>query len=95
MYKVASKLLYLWKNDYICETKYDIVMSEKEMNSYRLTSMEEPTDEMLAALMKEVAEEAKKKSEEAHKEFFTEIREKKHRQHAEWINNCDVTFGDE
>ena len=36
-------------------------MSEKEMNSYRLTSLEEPTDEMLTTLMKEVAEEAKRK----------------------------------
>ena len=36
-------------------------MSEKEMNSYRLTSMEEPTDQMLATLMREVAEEAKRK----------------------------------
>ena len=43
-----------------------LVMSEKEMNSYRLTSLEEPTDEMLTTLMKEVAEEAKRKSEEAH-----------------------------
>ena len=42
-----------------------LVMSEKEMNSYRLTSLEEPTDEMLTTLMKEVAEEAKRKSEEA------------------------------
>lgn len=44
------------------------------MNSYRLTSMEEPTDEMLSQLMKEVAEEAKCKSEEAHRKFFTELR---------------------
>ena len=36
-------------------------MPEKEMDSYRLTSMEEPTDQMLATLMKEVVEEAKKK----------------------------------
>ena len=49
-------------------------MSGKEMNSYRLTSMEEPTDEMLSQLMKEVAEEAKRKSEEAHKRFFTDLR---------------------
>ncbi len=49
-------------------------MSGKEMNSYRLTSMEEPTDEMLSQLMKEVAEEAKCKSEEAHRKFFTELR---------------------
>lgn len=49
-------------------------MSEKEMNSYRLTNMEEPTDEMLSQLMKEVAEEAKCKSEETHRKFFTELR---------------------
>ena len=49
-------------------------MSGKEMNSYRLTSMEEPTDEMLSQLMKEVAEEAKRKSEEAHKRIFTDLR---------------------
>ena len=38
-----------------------MTIPEKEMNSYRLTSMEEPTDQMLATLMKEVVEEAKKK----------------------------------
>ena len=27
------------------------MISEKELNSYRLTSMEEPTDEMLAQIM--------------------------------------------
>jgi len=31
-------------------------MSEKELNAYRLTSMEEPTDEMLSAIMREAAE---------------------------------------
>lgn len=45
-------------------------MSEKEMNSYRLTSMEEPTDKMLATLMKEVAEEAKRKGQKATDNFF-------------------------
>ena len=50
-------------------------MSEKEINSYRLTSMEEPTDEMLAYIMHEVAEEAKKSNEEALARFFMEIRE--------------------
>ena len=32
------------------------MISEKESNSYRLTSMEEPTDEMLAQIMHEAAE---------------------------------------
>lgn len=49
------------------------VMSEKEINTYRLTSMEEPTDEMLAYIMREVAEEAKQSNEEALEEFFNEI----------------------
>ena len=30
-------------------------MSESEMNSYRLTSMEEPGDERMAQIMREVA----------------------------------------
>ena len=32
------------------------MISEKELNSYRLTSMEEPTDEMLTQIMHEAAE---------------------------------------
>lgn len=38
-------------------------MTKKELNSYRLTSLEEPSDEMLSALMKEVAKEAKESTE--------------------------------
>lgn len=37
--------------------------------------MEEPTDEMLAQIMHEVAVEAKEKSKEAHRKFYEEIRE--------------------
>ena len=48
-------------------------MSEKEINAYRLTSMEEPTDEMLAYIMREVAEEAQQTNEEALEKFFDEI----------------------
>ena len=49
------------------------VMSEKEINAYRLTSLEEPTDEMLAYIMREVAEEARQTNEEALEKFFDEI----------------------
>ena len=34
-------------------------MSEEWMNSYRLTSMEEPGDERLAQIMREIAEDAR------------------------------------
>lgn len=40
-------------------------MSEQQLRSYRLTSMEEPTDEMLHAIMEKVAEAARKSTERA------------------------------
>lgn len=49
-------------------------MSEQELNAYRLTSMEEPTDEMLSAIMKEAAEEADQRWKEAEKHFFDQLR---------------------
>lgn len=50
-------------------------MSEKELNAYRLTSMEEPTDEMLSCIMKEAAEDAAQRWKEAEKRFFEHLRE--------------------
>lgn len=50
-------------------------MKEKQtIDNYRLTSMEEPTDEVLSALMKEAAEDAKQKAEEADRRFFSALR---------------------
>lgn len=40
-------------------------MSEEQMNSYRLTSMDEPGDERLAQIMREVAEDARASSRRA------------------------------
>ncbi len=50
-------------------------MSESEINRYRLTSVNEPTDEMLAYIMHEVAEDARESNEAALKKYFDEIRE--------------------
>lgn len=50
-------------------------MSEKEIDQYRLTDLEEPTDEMLAFIMHEVAEEARRTNEEALDRYFNEINE--------------------
>lgn len=59
-------------------------MSEEVLRSYRLTSMEEPTDEMLHAIMEKVAEAARestRKANEAKRKLFAEmqsrIRERK------------------
>jgi len=43
------------------------------LNAYRLTSMEEPTDEMLSAIMKEAAEEASLSTAKALADYFKEI----------------------
>lgn len=41
------------------------IMSEEVLHSYRLTSMEEPTDEMLHAIMENVAEAARESTRRA------------------------------
>ena len=63
------------KNSIFAKLKRLRAMSEKEINAYRLTSLEEPTDEMLAYIMREVAEEARETNEEAMKRYFMEIKE--------------------
>ena len=49
------------------------MISEKELNSYRLTSMEEPTDEMLAQIMHEAAEIYNRENEEAYRSYFANM----------------------
>lgn len=49
-------------------------MSEKEMNAYRFGRGEEPTDEMLNQLMKEVAQEARESSKRAADAHFEQMR---------------------
>lgn len=51
------------------------MISEKELNSYRLTSMEEPTDEMLAQIMHEAAVLYRKENEDASKQVIDMIKE--------------------
>lgn len=65
-------------------------MSGNEMNAYRLNGLEEPTDEMLAALMKEVAEETRQKSEKAHQRFFREIRDDIRKQRVLWNKEYNI-----
>ena len=48
-------------------------MSDQELNAYSLTSMEEPTDEMLHTIMREAAEEAAASTNKALADFFKEI----------------------
>ena len=47
---------------------------KQTIDSYRLTSMEEPTDEVLSQLMKEAAEEAKRTSAAANARYFEQLK---------------------
>ena len=51
-----------------------MIMSEKEMNSYRFGMGQEPTDEMLEQVMKEVAQEARESSKKAADAHFEQMR---------------------
>ena len=64
-------------------------MSEQEMNSYRFTSGEEPSDEMLAQLMKEVATDAKKRQEQATAAYFSEMRKNAEAKKAKWAERIN------
>lgn len=47
---------------------------KQTIDTYRLTSMEEPTDEVLSQLMKEAAEEAKRTNDEATARYFEKLK---------------------
>ena len=44
------------------------------IDTYKLTSMDEPTDEVLSQLMREAAEEAARKRAEATAQFFNQLK---------------------
>lgn len=49
-------------------------MSDKEMKSYRFGTGQEPTDEMLEQVMKEVAQEARESSKRVADAYFEQMR---------------------
>lgn len=61
-------------------------MSEKEMNAYRFGVGEEPTDEMLEQIMKEVAQEARESNAKAMGEFFDSLNREARAIKKEWSN---------
>lgn len=66
-------------------------MTEQEMNSYRFTSGQEPSDEMLKQLMKEVAHDAKERQQQATSAYFSDMRRNVEAKKAKWadrINNA-------
>lgn len=59
-------------------------MKKQTIDNYRLTSLVEPTDEVLSQLMKEAAEDAKKSNEESTALFFQQLKLESQRVSAAW-----------
>lgn len=57
------------------------------IDTYRLTSLEEPTDAMLKQIMIEAAADAKQKGEAAHKQYFDQLRKDAIEKSALWLKN--------
>ena len=64
-------------------------MSEKEMNAYRFGTGQEPTDEMLEQVMKEVAQEARESSKKAADAHFEQMRRNIAAQKGQWAERIN------
>ena len=69
---------------YLCPREQKNTIMNPTIDTYRLTSMEEPSDAVLSQLMKEAAEEAKRTNEEATTRFFEQMREDAQKISATW-----------
>ena len=65
-------------------------MSEQELNSYRCGMGEEPTDEMLAQIMKEVAIESRESSKIALESHFEQMRRNIAIKKAKWAEQINL-----
>ena len=64
-------------------------MSEAEMNAYRFNSGMEPTDEMLAQIMREVSADAKKSNKEAAIKHPEDMRREMKVDEAKWAERIN------
>ena len=64
-------------------------MSEKELNAYRFSPEQEPTDEMLEQIMREVAEEARTSNQKATEENFMQMWQNVLTKQAKWEKDIE------
>ena len=69
-------------------------MSEKEMNAYRFGTGQEPTDEMLEQVMKEVAQEARESSKKAADAHFEQMRKNIANNRMQWADRINSIIND-
>ncbi len=64
-------------------------MSGKELNAYRFSPEQEPTDEMLEQIMREVAEEARISNQKATEEHWKQMRQNVLTKQAKWAKDIE------
>lgn len=69
-------------------------MTKQTIDNYKLTSMDEPTDEVLSQLMKEAAAEARERHAEAQKRFFEKLHQEIMLVKNEW-NSRHLSFAND
>lgn len=62
-------------------------MRKQTIDTYKLTGVQEPTDSVLSQLMKEAAEDAKRRAEEARKQYFEQLRQDVIREKLKWLKS--------
>lgn len=70
------------------------IMSEKELNAYRFSPEQEPTDEMLEQIMKEVAEEARISNQKATEEHWKQMQQDIATKQAKWKEKINALVYD-
>ncbi len=64
-------------------------MSEKELNSYRFLSGEDPSDEMLECIMKDALESAMNRRRKAEERMKNEVERLRQLHRAKWANRLN------
>ncbi|MBO8432065.1 MAG: hypothetical protein IAB08_02065 [Bacteroidetes bacterium] len=70
-------------------------MSVEELNTYRFSPEQEPSDEMLEQIMKEVAEEARVSNEKATEEHWIRMRVNACQKEMKWAKEIESIFHEE
>ena len=70
-------------------------MSVEELNTYRFSPEQEPSDEMLEQIMKEVAEEARLSNEKATEEHLIRMRVNACQKEMKWAKEIESIFHEE
>ena len=70
-------------------------MSVEELNTYRFSPEQDPSDEMLEQIMKEVSEEARVSNEKATEEHWIRMRVNAYKKEMKWAKEIESIFHEE